>query len=201
MVRLSKLRRRLMPGSIVVKFFVGLICLGLVLLILQLTNTTHFFSTGTPSNKKVVTVGRPVSPPKQVTTIQPPKGSTTNSSSVDAARNSGGATDTGGTATVTTGSSQWTTSASGLITVKQPVANAKFQDGSVLSGSAKIGAISYRISDNTVGVVAEGTLSVANGNFSGNLHFSPRGTGGRLDVFSTDSKGIEYNEVQINVSF
>lgn len=167
---------------------------------LELTNTTHLFHKQQAS-KVVVTAGRPVAAPKQSAVTQPVKGSANNNSPVEAARNAGGATDTSGTAAANTNRSQWVVSASGVVTVKQPTANSRFQSGDTVSGSAKIDQVNYRLSDNSVGVVAEGTLSVVNGDFSGTLHFTPRGTGGRLDVFSTDSRGVEYNEVQINVSF
>jgi hypothetical protein len=112
-----------------------------------------------------------------------------------------GATDTQGSATPTTNANQWVTSKSGYITVKSPLADTKLTDGSVVAGSAKVDEVHYRLIDNIGGDLAKGTLSVVSGNFSGTLHFQPKGTGGRLDIFSTDSQGVEYNEVQLNVSF
>jgi hypothetical protein len=180
-----------------------LLCVAvLVVVVLEVTNTTHFFHKAN-SSKVVVTAGTPVVAPK--TSSSPsqasPKTATSNNTSLDAARNSGVAVDTKGSASVSTDSSQWTTSSSGLITVKQPTANSRLQDGSSIVGSSKLDQVKYRLKDNTVGVIAQGTLDVINGNFSGILHFQPQGTGGQLDIFSTDSRGVEYNEVQIYVSF
>ena len=164
----------------------------------ELLGVTHFLRKSPTPSTEVITAGTPVVAPKQSDSTQtdPEKTPTSNVS-----RAQGGAVDTGGSALPTSNSSQWVISQSGYITVKSPTANAKLTDGSVISGSAKVGEIHYRLIDNVVGVVAQGTLSVVNGNFSGILHFQPKGTGGRLDVFSTDSGGVEYNEVQINVSF
>jgi len=154
--------------------------------------------TKTPVNQRVVTAGRssPTEAPKD-TNSQVNKTPGSNSGS----RDIGNATDTNGTASSSTNSNQWVTSASDVITVKQPLANAKFQNGDTLSGSSKVSPVHYRLSDNKVGVISQGVLNVVNGNFSGAIHFNPQGTGGRLDVFSTDTGGVEYNEIQINVSF
>ncbi len=116
--------------------------------------------------------------------------------------NAGGATDTNGQTSTTTDPSQWTVSDSGLITVKQPVANATLKSGDSLSGSAKnISKISWRLVDDKVGVIATGDLNVVKGDFSGILHFKPQGNSGHLDVFSTNSRGVEYNEVKIDLSY
>ena len=175
----------------------GLVILvAAILAVLELTNTTHLFHKP-PASKVVVAAGTPVTPPKSdksvSSTNQPPTGG-------GAARD-GGATDTGGSSKASSNSSQWTTSASGLITVKQPVANSLFQSGDTLVGSAKVAQVNYRLKDNKIGVIAQGLLKVVDGNFSGSLHFQSQGTGGQIDVFTTDSLGVEYNEVQINVRF
>lgn len=150
------------------------------------------------SSKKVVVAGNPVPAPS------------TNKPSAPAAKtptaNAGGladgtATDTHGTSAGSNDPSKWVTSASGLITVKSPVANSTLHSGDIIAGSAKVSQISYRLKDNLAGKIAEGTLSVVNGNFSGKLSFSHQGTGGQLDIFTTNDLGVEYNEVQINVSF
>lgn len=112
-----------------------------------------------------------------------------------------GSTDTNGQAAANTNSSQWITSASGNITVEQPIANAAIQSGNTLSGTAKVSSVNYRLVDNSVGVISEGTLSVVNGKFSGNLNFTPHSSGGRLDVFSTAPNGAELNEIEIAISF
>jgi hypothetical protein len=151
------------------------------------------------SPKKVVVVGTPINGPANARTA----GSTVAKSPAQASgdRNIGSSTDTRGQSSSNTSASQWVSSASGAITVKQPLADTKFSDGSVLGGSAKVGQVQYRLKDNNVGVISRGTLNVTDGNFSGIIHFSSQGTGGQLDVFSTDSQGVEYDEVQINVRF
>ena len=115
--------------------------------------------------------------------------------------NVGGATDTHGSSQSSPPSSQWTSSASGVITVKSPAPNATLKSGDTISGSSSASEINYRLSDDKVGVIAQGTLTVDSGNFSGILHFQTHGTSGRLDIFTTNAMGVEYNEVQINVGF
>jgi hypothetical protein len=182
--------------------FLGVILVtaGLALLALELTNTTHFFH-AKPQSKQVVTAGKPVAAPSQAgsSPAQSPSGQKT--ITTDNSQPSGGATDTHGSSVPDTTSSQWVTSQTGYITVKSPLADSRLQDGGTVAGSAKVGTVYYRLTDNKVGVIAQGQLTVTDGKFSGSLHFQPKGTGGRLDVYSTDSAGIEYNEVQINVSF
>ena len=158
----------------------------------------YFHYRSSSSTTKIVTAGKPITY-SQVKASQPGEKSLTNNT--PSSRNSGGATDTSGSVSANTDSSKWVTSASNVITVKQPIADSTINDGGVISGSASVDEVNYRLSDNAVGVVAQGTLNVVNGNFSGALHFTPQGTGGRLDVFTTNSMGVEYNEVQINVSF
>lgn len=148
------------------------------------------------SPKKIVTAGIPVKASSQTSASVDINKAPNTSNSLSS--NAGGATDTHGV-TPSTNSSQWTSSASGIVTVKSPAPSSTLQNGDTLSGSSSASEINYRLSDNKVGVIAQGTLSVFKGNFSGVLHFTPHGTGGRLDVFTTDDMGVEYNEVQINL--
>ena len=72
----------------------------------------------------------------------------------------GGSQDTNGTAITTTSPNQWITSQSGNITLKQPVANATLHDGDIISGSAKVNKVNFRLIDNKTGVIAQGTLNI-----------------------------------------
>jgi hypothetical protein len=169
-----------------------------VVLLALLTGWFITHKSSTPNNKKIVTVGTAVPSRAAKDTNAPVDKSPTQSAGH---RNIGTATDSNGQAKTTTDSNQWVSSASGVVTVKQPLANASLRDGDILSGSAKADKVHYRLSDNEVGVISQGDLNVVDGNFSGTLHFSSKGTGGRLSVFTTDAMGVEYNEVQINLSF
>ena len=184
-----------------------LVIAGGVVFGLEITDKTYIFHSR-PSQAQstdIVKVGKPVEAPRadssdkktDTPTSQPTGEKSLNTGSTGG----GGATDTKGAAKPTTPSSQWTTSQTGYLTVKSPAANGKLKDGSTIVGSAKVAKVSYRLIDNVVGVLAQGELNVVDGNFSGTLHFQAKGTGGRLDVFSTNDQGVEYNEVQINVEF
>lgn len=175
-----------------------LVAIALAVVILEVTNTTHFFHK--PATKIVKTAGKPLPKPKPNTSSSMPAPAKTPSSPSSNIGN-GTAIDTHGQSSATTSPSQWVTSTSGNITVKQPIANSKLGNGSVLSGSAKVSDVHYRLIDSNVGVIAQGMLGVVNGDFSGTLQFTPHSSVGRLDVFSTETDGTEINEVQITVAF
>lgn len=182
------------------KALLGLAALVLILGALEATNTTHFFHKDNKNLKVITKAGTATPKPKEnvsansATTEKSP-GADTNSSS------DGRAVDTHGQASTSTSSDQWVISKSGNLTVKQPIANGTLKSGGILSGSAKVSEVHYRLIDSLKGVVAQGILSVTDGNFSGTLQFSASATSGRLDVFSTEPDGSEVNEVQIAVVF
>jgi cytoskeletal protein RodZ len=199
MAYIAKRQKKARPVKKLLLLLCGVIIVLGVPLLLEFTGVTHIFRKGIPATKIIVTAGKPApaTQPKKSTggTTQPEKSPTANTSI-----NQGTAVDNHGTQD-STDSSQWITSKSGNIIVKQPAANAKITKGSILAGSAKVGQVQYRLIDNSVGVIAQGTLSVANGNYSGALQFQPYSAGGRLDVFSFDEGGAEINEIQIGVTF
>lgn len=112
------------------------------------------------------------------------------------------ASDTNGQSSATTSPSQWATSASGLITLKSPVANSTFKSGGTISGTAKVSKVWYRLVDDSSGVISQGQpLSVVNGKFSGTLGFHAYGSSGHLDIFSYSSSGAEVNEINVPLKF
>jgi len=118
-------------------------------------------------------------------------------------KNDGTATDNQGqvTSPISTNSSQWLRSASGVITVKQPISGSIIKSGVELVGTAQASKVQYRLVDNQVGVISQGFINVVSGNFSANLSFQSRSSTGRLDVFTANDNGVESNEVQIPVNF
>lgn len=116
--------------------------------------------------------------------------------------NQGGATDKNGQApAITSNPSQWTSSASGQITLQQPLNNSTFKSGDYMSGTAKVSQVQYRLIDNSVGVIAQGSLGVVGGKFSGIISFQSHSNTGQLDVFSYNSMGAEVNELKVNLNF
>jgi hypothetical protein len=111
----------------------------------------------------------------------------------------GGAIDNQGAGTAQTPSSQWTSSESGAITLYSPTASSTLRSGGIISGTAKVGTVQYRLVDDQVGVLAQGSLSVVNGKFSGTLQFTPHSSSGKLSVFSFNGSGAEINRVEINL--
>lgn len=96
---------------------------------------------------------------------------------------------------------QWTTSASGVLTIYTPSKNSVLSNGNSITGKTTASNISFRLIDDISGVIAQGNLPVVKGNFAGTFNFSTEGTSGRLDVFTTDSQGVESNNVEIPVRF
>ncbi len=168
----------------------------LVTTLLEATNTTHFFH-------KSAVVRAPTAPlAKLPTEAQPNAGNKTSSANNGVAE--GVPTDKNGqvpSSGVPTNPSQWSKSASGVITVKLPLANSTLSQNATLTGSASISQVQYRLIDDAVGVISQGPISVVNGNFTASLSFTAHSPTGRLDVFSTEPSGKEINEVQIPVRF
>lgn len=152
-----------------------------------------------PASEAITTAGNLTqnTTPNTSTNSPPPKKQPTSNVGL----NDGGAADTSGQTTATTNQSQWITSKSGAITVEQPVANATLSSSDYLVGAAKVSAVSFRLSDTSDGQIATGTLQVVNGKFSGKLSFTAHSSDGELDVFSTNSQGVEFNIIQIAVKF
>ncbi len=114
--------------------------------------------------------------------------------------NQGGATDNNGdsAATGTSGIS----SDSGVVTVVSPATNDTLATGTTLRGTATgVDKVQYRLIDDDSGVIAQGTLSVVNGTFSGTLHFKSHAATGRLDVYTYSAAYEEINQVQLPVRF
>ncbi len=91
------------------------------------------------------------------------------------------------------------TSDSGNISVTSPQPNDQLSSGDRLTGNASVSQVQYRLIDNNMGVIASGSLSVTDGQFSGRFEFNSQGSEGRLDIFSYDEDGIERDQVEIDV--
>lgn len=176
------------------------ILLSLLLLIILASGGVYWrLQIYKPASEIIKTAGTPsraATPDVSANTPAPKKQPVSNTQ-----RTIGGSTDTNGKASTTTPSSQWITSTSGNITVEQPLANTTVQSGSILSGTAKVSAVSFTLVDNQVGLISQGTLNVVNGKFSGNLNFTTHSSSGELNVYSTNDKGVEFNVIQIAVKF
>jgi hypothetical protein len=99
-------------------------------------------------------------------------------------------------------SSQWVSSTSGDITLQQPSPNTTVQSGDTLSGLAKVSNVQFILSDNSVGLIAQGNLNVVNGKFSGILQFTPHSSGGKLEVYYPNpANGAEEDIIEIDVNF
>lgn len=113
----------------------------------------------------------------------------------------GTVSDTGGNVSSPPPQNQWSTSPSGAITVYSPGRDTLITSGSTISGKATTPKVSFRLIDNVTGVIAQGELSVVNGNFSGTFNFSTTASTGRLDVFNTREDGVESNNVEVPIRF
>ncbi|HUD10508.1 MAG TPA: hypothetical protein VMR28_02425 [Candidatus Saccharimonadales bacterium] len=130
---------------------------------------------------------------------QPTKQSTVTNTTTD----KGGVIDQNGQATGSLPpSSQWVSSTSGIITLQQPSPNTTVNSGDTLSGLAKVNDVQFILSDDSVGLIAQGNLTVVNGKFSGILQFTPHSNGGKLEVYYPNpTNGAEEDIIEIDVSF
>lgn len=114
----------------------------------------------------------------------------------------GGATDNKGSGATSTSPSDWASSSSGKITLQQPTAGSTLRSGDTLSGTAKVDTVQYRLVDDSVGVLAQGSLSVVNGKFSGVLNFTPHSSSGKLDIFSYSNGpySSEVNNIEVSLT-
>jgi hypothetical protein len=183
----SRLNKKWLLVSLIAVIVVGII-------IGELTNTTHLFH-------KSPKVSTPETPITQLPTQ--PVANDGNKQSTSSGINKQTSTDQNGEKpqAVSNNPGDWLISQSGLTTVKSPTSNSLFKSGDSLYGSSKQSIVQYRLIDNDIGVISEGTISVVNGNFSGLINFQARGSAGRLDVFNADENGRESNEVQVPVKF
>jgi hypothetical protein len=179
------------------RFYIPIILAVVVIIIavLELTNTTHFFH-------KSAVVRAPSAPIAKLP-VQKAANNGNKVSSSTPTLDKGTATDKNGQAAsgVPTDPGKWSVSDSGVITVKLPGSNSTIQPGATLTGAASVGQVQYRLTDDRVGVISEGPVSVVNGNFTASINFTTHSSSGRLDVFSTEANGREINEVQIPVRF
>lgn len=94
-----------------------------------------------------------------------------------------------------------TSSESGDISVYEPQPDQILKSGDRLYGTSKFDKVWYRLIDDKIGVVAQGSLPVENGKFSGTFQFSSEGSEGRLDIFRMTDDYLEADNIEINIRF
>jgi hypothetical protein len=102
---------------------------------------------------------------------------------------------------ISSGTNQLIQSKSGVISVISPSINSTIRSGDAICGTAYVKQIKYRLIDNGVGVISQGSINVTDNKFSGTISFSVYIDDGRLDIYSLNNEGSEINEVQIPVKF
>lgn len=156
--------------------------------------------------KAQVTQNHPASN-AQTTSMQPSAQSTFSSGTprkeaTQSNLNEGTVTDNNGVITDTPPESSWTKSQDGAsIIVYTPAQNQVLSSGQTISGSATVSRVNFRLIDNLTGVIAQGSIDVKGGKFSGTFNFSTTASEGRVDVFTANTEGVESNNVAIPVRF
>jgi hypothetical protein len=170
-----------------------IIIIAAIMTVLEATNTTHFFH-------KSAIVRAPSTP---ITQLPTKTSATAKTPTANNGIEQGGANNLNGKTVsgVPTNPSKWSTSTSGVITVKLPDSGDTIKSGATLAGSSSVNPIQFTLIDNQVGVIAQGPITVTNGNFTASIDFTAHASSGRLDIFSTDPNGREINEVQIPINF
>ena len=116
-------------------------------------------------------------------------------------KDEGTVTDTKGVVTTTTEKSEWSSSIDGIISVYSPIQDSILSKGDVLSGESSSDNISFMLTDNVSGLIAQGKITVVNGKFSGTFDFKTTATEGRLDIYIENADGVESSIVEIPVRF
>lgn len=116
-------------------------------------------------------------------------------------KNEGIITDTNGDISSLPPKSEWSSSASGVITVYSPAKDSLLSSGQALMGESTADRISFRIIDSISGVIAQGSIGVIKNKFSGTFSFETSANEGRLDIFTADEKGVESNVIEIPLRF
>lgn len=189
----STTRKKLL---IVAGVFVVLIS---IFLILETTGVTHIFSSvnnqiNGKNNEDAKTTSKEPSAQSDFTNGGKREVTQTN-------KNEGIVTDTKGNIPTTPPKVEWLSSADGVISVYSPTKNSILASGQSITGESTSKTISFRLIDNVSGVIAQGTISGVNGKFSGIFDFQTSATEGRLDVFISNSNGVESSNVEIPVRF
>ncbi len=148
-------RRKLKVPPLLYASFVVLSLL-VVLGIFQSSGIIHLIPINQKQNE-IKTIGKP--------TPKPSSNSSSSSLSPNKSPSSGnnlspgGYQNTNGETVTTTSPNQWIISESGNIILKQPLANSILQSGTVISGSSKVSQVSFRLIDNQVGVIDQGSFN------------------------------------------
>lgn len=114
-------------------------------------------------------------------------------------KNEGTLQDNNGDVPIVPPEAKWLTSKDKAITVFSPTTGSTLANGSLVSGKSSYGEVYFRLIDDVRGVIAQGAIKVVDGLYSGSLNFSTNGKQGRLDIFSTNSDGLEQSNVEINI--
>lgn len=156
---------------------------------------------------KTQTTQNPSTSTAQTTSKQPSAQSTFSSGgprkeATQSNLNEGTVTDNKGVVSATPAESTWSKSPDGSsIIVYTPTQNQILSSGQTLSGASTASQVNFRLIDNVSGVIAQGSITVVDGKFSGTFNFTTTGTQGRVDVFTANAEGVESNNVAIPVRF
>ncbi len=116
--------------------------------------------------------------------------------------NTGGVTNQNVKTSTLPPSSDWVSSSDGDITLQEPSSGTVFESGDTIAGLAKVSNVQFILTDDTVGLIAQGNLNVTNGKFSGTIQFTPHSSSGKLEVYYPNpSNGAEEDIIDIDVNF
>lgn len=115
--------------------------------------------------------------------------------------NEGSLTDNQGTIQEIPDENLWITSPGNVIALYNPQYNSILKSGDLVQGKSTSNLVSFRLIDSVSGVIAQGEISVVNGNFSGSLNFNTTADEGRVDVFTLNPDGTESNNLEVPVRF
>jgi ABC-type Na+ efflux pump permease subunit len=170
---------------------------GAGILLLEETGTTNLFA-----NKRTISdVDKNAKSSSKIDTAQSDFKNGDNRSTNKTIKEEGSVTDKNGAIITAPPENQWSKSTDGYIVVYSPAHNSTIRSGQPIEGSSNEDRVYFRLSDNVAGVIAQGSISVVNGKYSGVLNFSSNGTEGEVEVFHQAPDGRESSNVSVLVKF
>ena len=109
--------------------------------------------------------------------------------------------DNNGSVGTVPSASTWTVSSDKAITVYSPAKSGLVSTGFTFSGASTHQTVEFRLIDDVSGVIAQGSVKVSGGKYSGTFSFTSKGTAGRLDVYSANEDGVESSSVSVPVRY
>lgn len=191
-------RHRLKRGKALLFTFLALFFLGAVITGLELSNTINLVDKHAATTNNEDRYAKTTSKSKSAQSDF--KSGDTRSTETTGKRE-GVIIDKNGQTSALPPRNEWSTSTDGALTIYSPAQNALLRSGQSIQGTASTDRVYFRLSDNSTGVIAQGSIAVVSGKFAGTFDFTATGTEGELEIFNQAYDGRESSNVSVAVRY